>query len=166
MILKNPNQCPGRKVGAFSFGVGDDWEDEMIQRKNPPCLGMADFELLRGGGSEPAFATGDVGGDEFIVGLGEVDDSFDESDGPHYYCSDSASQHAHQEHDQTLFLVSEVEFVNSQTVQEDTKETGDEFFLGSRGFFSRRNRGRWNRFCGHCSSPLLSRCGHCKPQAL
>lgn len=117
MILKNPNQCPGRKVGAFSFGVGDDWEDEMIQRKNPPCLGMADFELLRGGGSEPAFATGDVGVDELLIGLGEIDDSFDESDNS----EEPASHEADDQLDDAFLAITKDKLVGTGPSKKDAE---------------------------------------------
>ena len=127
----------------------------MIQRKNPPCLGMADFGLLRGGGSKPAFAAGDVGVDELLIGLGEINDSFDESDDS----EEPACHEADDQLDDAFLAITKDKLVGTGPSKKDAEETSEHFFFGT-------GRGGGYRFCGHCSSPLLSRCGQCKPQAL
>ena len=72
-----------------------------------------------------------VGLVEVLVGLGEVDDSFneaDESDGQARY-NQKPAQGPAQEHDYAGSGVSQVELVDSEPSQEDAEETGSYFAL-------------------------------------
>ena len=61
---------------------------------------------------EPAFFVGDVGCDKFFIRLGQVDDPFNQTE----QCTQATSD-IQKNLENSLFCVTENEFVNSQTAK-------------------------------------------------
>lgn len=79
---------------------------------------------------EPAAFFNRVGLIEFRVALGQVDNSFDETDESHYDSSESAGQDGDAEHDDAGGRQSQNELVDSETADEDSADTGGDFLGG------------------------------------
>src|SRR4029079_5575930 len=86
----------------------------------PPTLGA--------GVLEPGLAAVDVGGDELVVRLGEVDDPLDHAD----QRADAAGQQRDDDLDDPLLLVAEVELVDAEAAQHDAEDAGSQLLLGTR----------------------------------
>lgn len=97
------------------------------------------------GRSEPTFAAGDVGIDEFLIALGEINDAFDQADDSKH----AAGHETDDELDHSLLGVSEDEFMGSGPSKKDAEKTSEQFFFGT-GW-----RGSC-RFSGHSDISLLS----------
>ena len=81
--------------------------------------------------SEPALLALDVSPDKVFIRLGEVHDSFDDSDDVHDAGQSKAAKNGYQEHDKAFFLIPEHELVNPQTAYNYAKNSGNDLFVGA-----------------------------------
>ena len=72
---------------------------------------------------EPAFATGLICRDEFFVGLGQVNDAFNQAN----ESTRAASHDGDHDLDDSLFGVAEEELMDSQTSQENSQDASNDF---------------------------------------
>src|SRR5215472_11628617 len=77
--------------------------------------------------SEPAFLVLDVRSDKVLIRLGQVDDSFDKP----YDASGAAGYKCDHNLDDALGGISENEFVNAKTAQQNAADTGDKLLIGA-----------------------------------
>ena len=64
--------------------------------------------------SEPRFPARDVGRLELGVSLGEIEDALDQADDARNRTSEATGGHRDQKHDDPLFLVTQIKFVDSK----------------------------------------------------
>jgi hypothetical protein len=87
---------------------------------------------------EPAPLVRDVGVDEILIALRQVDDALDEADDRNDAGRQATSQDANQQYDEALGNVTEDELVNSQRAEQDAEDSTDDFLFGSRYFFAHK----------------------------
>src|SRR6266404_7274611 len=123
-------------------------ESLRIQYSSPPDQGKAaGLKIL-----EPTLPAVNVYSDKGFIALREIHDPFDDSDHVHEAIQRKAAQHGNQQHGHALFLITEHEFVDSQTTDQDTQDPGHNFLVSARRFPVLHHRlaihwhGRLNRF--------------------
>jgi len=79
---------------------------------------------FKAGFSEPALLSLDVGSDELLVLLSEVDYSFDDANHVWHNCQKAAAQNTHQKHDYTFSGVAQNELMDSQAAQQNSANAG------------------------------------------
>src|ERR1035438_6170977 len=94
---------------------------------------------------EPGFPVRDVGVDEILVALGQIDDALDEANNPNNTRRQAAGQDADQQHDDAFGGVAEDELVDSQITEQDSEDSTDDFLFGS-GYFFAHKIAVWKRF--------------------
>src|SRR5947209_13528777 len=81
--------------------------------------------------SEPTFFLNDIGAVKLFVCGSQIDDCFDDSNNPHYYPPNSASQNTDKEHNDALGCHPKNEFVNSQGPHENAANSGRNFLAAN-----------------------------------
>jgi hypothetical protein len=85
-------------------------------------------------GLKPTAFVRDVSIDEIFVALCEVDDALDEADDS----ADAASANGDHDLDYSFLCVTEYEFVNAQSANQDAADSSGDFLVRSRYFFAHR----------------------------
>lgn len=87
--------------------------------------------VMRSGCLEPRLAANHVSLFEVFVGLGQVDDEFDEgdqADDHRWHAQQNEAEQEHQQHDDALSVVAQVELVRAKGTQEKRQQRRRNFF--------------------------------------
>src|SRR5580658_8843843 len=111
---------------------------------------MAWLNLEARRGLKPLFLAGDISGDEFRVGLGQIDDAFDQADETHKTIADTTGKRrrakTHDQHDDARGRIAEVELVDAESAQQNRQYARHDFLFRA-----------WNLF-RHISSSFKLNC--------
>src|SRR5690606_20176835 len=126
---RNLHKCPARflmfsmwsnvsgRIMAKELSAGGRRRGARLKTKRPPRRTGRPCKMVTSvgrGGLEPAFFAGDVGGHEVLVGLGQVDDAFDQADDAGDEGAETEGEHADEQHDDALLGVTENELMDAK----------------------------------------------------